>query len=95
MNHDWSLVFSLFIDEGEIKSLWEIEIDLTGSQLMLSAYRIFEHEVELRPVKCCFARDFFVVEFEITTDISECSLGSRSNFFSTQIFLFVVASDTE
>lgn len=95
MNHDRSLVFSLLIDEGEIKSLREIEINLDSRELMLSAYRIFEHKVELRSIECCFTWDFFVVEIKITTDVSECSFGSLPDFFTTEIFLFVFASDTE
>ena len=95
MDHNWSLIFSLLIHKREIKSLWEIEVDLTSSKLMLSAYRITEHKVELRTIKCCFTWDFFVVEFEIATDVSECSLSSGSDFLTTQIFLFVFASDTE
>ena len=74
VDHDWPMWCIVSTDVGKTKSLWQIVVNLNGSQLPLSPQTIIDHEVNLGSVECRFA--FFFGE----------GLAQRFGCFSTSLF---------
>ena len=94
MDNDGSFGFSLFIDISQIKSLWEIEINLTGRKLMSSTDSILKHKIQFGTIKSRLSRHFLIIESSCVADVLECCFGYVSYLIWSEI-RFVWSSQTQ
>jgi len=55
VQHDRANTCAGFVDVGDIKTFWQIQINLQGTTLPVTTDGIAQHKFQLRPVKCAFA----------------------------------------
>jgi len=70
VNHDGPVLAVIGPDIRDVESLGQIVVELHGAELPFPAERILDHEVELRPIEGCLARDFVGVKLHLFSGLT-------------------------
>src|SRR5215213_296676 len=93
VNHDRPVRFVVFADVFELKTLWQIEVELDRRQLPGAANRVLDTNINLRPVERRFAFDTLVRNPAAVQSINQSRFTTFPIGIRTEVSTLVLAPD--